>query len=75
MARYGQTFKDRAVARLLPPESAAVELIAREVGVSAGTLQRWRDVFKGIASNAEAKLFITDSVYLSPLRCRLNSSR
>ena len=23
MARYGQTFKDRAVARLLPPESAA----------------------------------------------------
>ena len=43
MARYGQTFKDRAVARLLPPESAAVELIAREVGVSPGTLQRWRD--------------------------------
>ena len=43
MARYGQTFKDRAVARLLPPESAAVELVAREVGVATGTLQRWRE--------------------------------
>jgi transposase len=43
LARYGQTFKDRAVARLLPPESAAVELVAREVGVATGTLQRWRE--------------------------------
>ena len=43
MARYGQTFKDRAVARLLPPESAALELVATEVGVGAGTLQRWRE--------------------------------
>lgn len=43
MARYGQTFKDRAVARLLPPESAAVELVASEVGIGAGTLQRWRE--------------------------------
>ncbi|ROZ66242.1 IS3 family transposase [Ramlibacter sp. WS9] len=43
MARYGQAFKDRAVARLLPPESAAVEVVAREVGVAAGTLDRWRE--------------------------------
>ena len=43
MARYGQTFNDRAVARLLPPESAALELVAREVGVGAGTLERWRE--------------------------------
>ena len=43
VARYGQTFKDRAVARLLPPESAAVELVASEVGIGAGTLQRWRE--------------------------------
>ncbi|MFN8837127.1 MAG: IS3 family transposase, partial [Betaproteobacteria bacterium] len=43
MARYGQAFKDQAVARLLPPESAALEGVAREVGVGAGTLQRWRD--------------------------------
>ena len=43
MARYGQLFKDRAVAKLLPPQSAALDGLAREVGVSAGTLERWRD--------------------------------
>ncbi len=43
LARYGQAFKDRAVARLLPPESAASELVAREVGIGAGTLERWRE--------------------------------
>ena len=43
MARYGQAFKDKAVARLLPPESAALEVVAREVGVGAGTLERWRE--------------------------------
>lgn len=42
MARYGQEFKDRAVARLLPPESAAVEVVAREIGVGVSTLERWR---------------------------------
>ena len=42
MARYGQSFKSKAVARLLPPESAAVELVALQVGVSAGTLERWQ---------------------------------
>jgi len=30
------------VARLLPPESAAVDVVAREIGVSAQTLERWR---------------------------------
>ena len=43
LARYGQAFKDRAVARLLPPESAALEVVAREVGIGAGTLERWRE--------------------------------
>ena len=43
VARYGQRFKERAVARLLPPESAALEEVAREVGIGAGTLLRWRD--------------------------------
>ena len=42
MARYGQAFKDRAVARLLPPESAQVHAVAQQVGVSAATLERWR---------------------------------
>ena len=43
MARYGQAFKDRAVARLLPPESAATDVVAREVGIGADTLERWRE--------------------------------
>ncbi|AGU53852.1 hypothetical protein VAPA_2c12990 [Variovorax paradoxus B4] len=34
VARYGQAFKDRAVARLLPPESSALEVVAREVGIA-----------------------------------------
>ena len=42
MARYGQAFKDRAVARLLPPESASPDAVAQEIGVSADTLERWR---------------------------------
>ena len=43
MARYGQAFKNKAVARLLPPESAVLELVAREVGIGSGTLERWRE--------------------------------
>jgi len=43
VARYGQAFKDRAVARLLPPESAALDVVSREMGVSVGTLERWRE--------------------------------
>jgi transposase len=42
VARYGQGFNDRAVARLLPPESADVKVVAAAVGVSADTLERWR---------------------------------
>lgn len=41
MARYGQAFKDKAVARMLPPESAPAAEVALEVGVSASTLERW----------------------------------
>ncbi|MFP5465787.1 MAG: IS3 family transposase, partial [Gammaproteobacteria bacterium] len=42
MARYGQAFKDRAVARMLPPESAAPQVVSREIGVGVDTLERWR---------------------------------
>lgn len=42
LARYGQAFKNRAVARLLPPESAPLHEVAQAVGVSADTLERWR---------------------------------
>lgn len=30
------------MARLLPPESAAAQVVAREIGVSVDTLERWR---------------------------------
>ena len=61
MARYGQSFKDRAVARLLPPESAALGLVSKEVGIASGTLQRWRDEVqsmpaRGLAWTAPARL-------------------
>jgi len=41
VARYGKEYKDRVVARLLPPESAPVERVSAEVGVSTSTLERW----------------------------------
>jgi len=33
--------KDRVVARLLPPESLAIEALSQEVGISVTTLERW----------------------------------
>ena len=42
MGRYSKDFKDRAVARLLPPESASITAVSQEQGVSVATLERWR---------------------------------
>jgi hypothetical protein len=42
VAHYGQAYKNWIVARLLPPESLAVELVSRETGLSLATLKRWR---------------------------------
>jgi transposase len=42
MARYGKAFKERAVARLLPPESSSIDQVSQEIGVSVSTLERWR---------------------------------
>jgi transposase len=54
VARYGKSFKDRAVARLLPPESATLELVSQEVGIASGTLQRWRDDIQSIPALGRA---------------------
>jgi hypothetical protein len=40
VARYGQRFKERAVARLLPPESAAEVVVALEVGIAYSSRNR-----------------------------------
>jgi transposase-like protein len=43
------------VARLLPPESSAVEVVSREVGVGVATLERWRaDALANGASDRRA---------------------
>jgi transposase len=42
VARYGEKFKQRAVARLLPPESSAISTVSQEMGISVATLERWR---------------------------------
>ena len=54
VARYGQAFKDRAVARLLPPESAALEVVAREVGIGPVALQRWLDDARSMPARGRA---------------------
>ena len=41
MARYGEAFRNRVVARLLLPESANFGVVAKEIGVSVQTLERW----------------------------------
>ena len=54
MARYSEKFKGRAVARLLPPESAPVEVVAREVGIGSWTLIRWRDDVQSMPARGQA---------------------
>ena len=41
MAGYGQTYKNRVVARLRPPASSAVDVVLRGVSVSPATRERW----------------------------------
>ena len=59
MARYSTAFKAKAVARLLPPESATLEDVSREQGVRADTLSRWR---------AEALSDSQDRLWTGPAR-------
>ena len=60
MARYGQTFKDRAVARLLPPEGAAAEVVAKEVGIEVGT----QAYFVSITKELMTALSLVDANHL-----------
>ena len=43
MARYGKSFKNKYVARVLPPLNEAVEAVARDACIGVATLERWRD--------------------------------
>ena len=53
MARYGPSFKSKAVAWLLPPERAAVELLALQGGVGAGALDRWQAEWPSVRPQAK----------------------
>ena len=55
MARYGQKFKERVIARLLPPESSPVDRVSQTVGISVGTLERWRAEALAKPSGGEAR--------------------
>ena len=61
MAWYGEAFRNRVVARLLPPYSAKVGAVAKDIGVSVQTLERWREdahsrPARGRARTAAARL-------------------
>jgi len=47
-------FKQKAVARLLPPESAKVSDVARELGVAVSTLERWHDRVQSMPARGRA---------------------
>ena len=59
MARYSKAFKAKAVARLLPPESASLDDVSRDFGVRSDTLSRWR---------AEALSESQDRLWTGPAR-------
>jgi len=42
MARYGATYKQQAVARLLVPERSPIAVVAQDLGVGDETLEQWR---------------------------------
>jgi len=54
MARYGEAFRNRVVAQLLPPESANVGAVAKEIGLSVQTSERWREEARSRPSRERA---------------------
>ena len=54
MARYGEAFRKRVVARLLPPESAEIGVVSQETGISVATLERWREVAQTMPARGRA---------------------
>lgn len=42
MTKYSKTFKQSIITRMMPPHSELVSTIARETGLSEGTLYNWK---------------------------------
>jgi transposase len=59
MARYERQQKERAVGRLLPPESAAISKVSRELGVPVRTLARWRA--DALSTRAREQIWTADA--------------
>jgi hypothetical protein len=59
MARYGEAFRNRVVARLLPLESANAGLVTKEIGVAVQTFERRREGGRVEAVIADFKSILT----------------
>ncbi len=42
MGKYSEEFKHSIITRMMPPQNQSVSVIARETGLSEGTLHKWR---------------------------------
>lgn len=42
MARYSKEFKKKVLLRMIPPNNESVSHIARDSGLSEGTLYKWQ---------------------------------
>lgn len=42
MAKYSEKFKNSIISRMMPPQNESVSAIARETGLSEGTLYKWK---------------------------------
>lgn len=56
VARYSTDLKERAAARLPPPESVEVCTVSQKLGISVATLERWREsAIPALAQPEEAR--------------------
>ena len=71
MARYGQAFKNKVLAKLLPPNTASLEEVSREVGTMQG-----RSTFEFVGESMHAWLagrappsWVPEHIHLHPSAC------
>ena len=56
MVRYTQEFKDKIVAKMMPPNAMSVAKVSKETGISEASLYNWRNQYRnqGIAVPADS---------------------
>ncbi len=66
MAKYSEEFKYSIIMKMMPPQNQAVSMIARETGLSEGTLHQWRKQAraKGFAVPKEVERWSTQDKFL-----------